>query len=92
MNGSILSLTAILGIHVTWMSVFQVYYVLLWPNGSSSVTAIQQEKREVNIRKSLTEFEKGNLKHVQTEEKNPLPDATGMTPPTQDPPPEHQDP
>ena len=43
------------------------------------VTAIQQEKREVNIRKSLTEFEKGNLKHVKTEEKNPLPDATGRT-------------
>lgn len=33
----------------------------------------------MNIRKSLTEFEKGNLKHVETEEKNPLPDATGRT-------------
>ena len=40
--------------------------------------AITQEKQNVEFRKSIEGFAKGQLHHIQTEEKNPLPDSESM--------------
>ena len=42
------------------------------------LSAVNQEKREVELRSSIEHFPKGQLRHSVTEEKNPLPDAQSM--------------
>ena len=52
----------------------------MFTSANRFITAIQSEKREQDIRRSLTEFEKDKLKHVDVCEKNPLPDTSGGCP------------
>ena len=43
----------------------------------SYVSALEKEKQENNFRKSIELANKDELKHVQTNEKNVLPDPSG---------------
>jgi hypothetical protein len=43
--------------------------------------AIAQEKTEEELKSGIEGFDKEKLKHQETEEKNPLPDQSGMLSP-----------
>lgn len=40
-------------------------------------TVIGQEKKEVELRSEISDFDKTKLSHADTQEKNPLPPAEG---------------
>lgn len=44
------------------------------------VAAIAQEKTEEELKSGIEQFDKDQLRHQRTEEKNPLPDKDGRLP------------
>ena len=54
---------------------YSMYYD--WPYDCFLVAAIAQEKTEEELKSGIEQFDKDQLRHQKTEEKNPLPDKNG---------------
>lgn len=48
-----------------------------WPCDCFLIAAIAQEKTEEELKSGIEQFNKDQLRHQKTEEKNPLPDKNG---------------